>query len=632
MKQEKQKITLGIDLGTQFCSAGYVLNHKYYQVRFGQKYVVPTVVCLDSYGNETYGEVAVDKISRSYNSGGIYTLAPGYSIKTLLRDGCEKAEFNNCSDESPKNQPTVKTLMQNLIHHLADKIKESIGNDITIDKINVAYSEITGEGDDIEKRNNNYVSIVKDQVKKEFDVSDKNVSVIAEFDLAARLFKNICKSYNANAYSNQQIICTIDVGAGTTDISCMSWNSDENQYKVKCPSSCRFGGKCVDEVLTKRKVWPIYDPDTEKYPDKIRRDILFSDSCPYTIIEHKRWLANVREGDMIFESTKTQEYIQEEAKNSTYHSAVNILVEKFCRSEGVLGIQTFGDFEDMLRNVYNELGGMLKELGRRLENLDEVQFILMGGSSELPFVWKALTEVAESVIGRRNIRLNVKYLKDMVANTPMSYIDNTNFIARAAAGYDDEIYTDYYAIRYRDKNTREDGYKVISCKGNLDGYYYDTNPDTMVDKKNNPCNFVLDGACYNVSVTETKAMEIALKGINFQFVDKKFVVKAKQLENNDNNKDFISVPEVKDDGPFNVGCHMDKNREGGHKLEIYVFGKNKSYIGKNCDLMDKEDFILMAYITGEKYDNKQTFDGKFIDDHKLKEKYEKLKEKYDNKT
>lgn len=105
LRQEKQ-ITLGIDIGTQYCSAGYVLDQEYHQIDFdGSVYGVPTAACLED-DKIFVGNNAVKLIPNFNNSGtgNIYMLPPEQSIKTLLRNNEKTAVFYNRLHKAKKKK------------------------------------------------------------------------------------------------------------------------------------------------------------------------------------------------------------------------------------------------------------------------------------------------------------------------------------------------------------------------------------------------------------------------------------------------------------------------------------------------------------------------------------------------
>lgn len=645
MKQEQNnEITLGIDIGTQYCSAGYVLDNEYHQINFvNYPYGIPTVVCIDNQYNMFFGENALKQIHDNYNTGAIYTLAPGESIKTLLRDGIEykKVEYKNNENKTiddDKNQ-TWETVIEGFVDYVKNKCDIS---QFTIKGINVAYSAVTA-GDNVNEQNNNYIYIVKNAVATKFGVDKKYVHMVPEYDLAASLFKDICKSYNNNKICRQNKICTIDVGAGTTDISCLVLEED-GKYKIATnkdglalQASCRFGGKCIDEILNDeaKELWP--KPTLRN--QKAMGSLLHGNISPETFVTNKQWLINEKEGAAIIAAEKTKEEIRGFINEiygkaiASFRDGVAFLVEQYCKAERLLGPRSFNSFCANLTNLLEQF----------CPNQDAatIQFILMGGSSRLPFVRTAVEQIARDNNKDKAATIKISYLNEMVANTPMHYINNSNFISRAAAGYECDVYTTNYALRYteieeedkydgykisqvffhrrkgRKKSEYKDGYKIISSKGifNEDCYYYDNKADTMVDKNNNVCGFDLNGAVFEIKMPEIVAMEFALRGEDFCFIpgEPETVIKAaRKLD----ESEFKCPPkQPMRNKNVNVGCVINGSNVGGEQLKIVVFDQEEQGCGPDKEEVGKKVFLQKALDTARVHGNK--FPVELIEKYKL---------------
>lgn len=581
-EQKKPTVTLGIDIGTQFCSVGYVYDNEYHQIDFDNcPYGIPTTVCLtnadaNEKGNivEHYGKKyivesgtnAVDKIDADYSNGDVYILSPSQSIKTLMRKNAKSVMlFNN--NTSLENAFETKKLVYNFIWHVVDKIIDKFrANGINLNDyklvVNMGYpgkDELNSNEE--ENYKNEITRIVGSAFNLKVDGANVEVKATSEAALAADLLKNICLKEG----SPKQKVCTIDVGAGTTDLAFLEWDEKEHKYLCKSQTTCNFGGKSVDLVLGKELEWK------KENGEKSKAQINPPHLRPDTIAKRKKWIftGNATDGKKIVGYTNT--YLSK--KIGEYIENITIVTEE--RDLGTLKTN-FVQF--------------INEITIKVENNEaDVAFVLLGNSSHLSYIRDMIEETVRNKSDNPMVKVNISFLEDALKNTPLNYINNSNFIARAAAGYEnDMITTNCYAFSYYNKEKNENGYKIISSKGNLEGCYYDTEADYMVNNENNECDFKVDGTVYSIKILESEAMRKANEGKDFYYL--KGNVPPKNGEGI-----AITIPEedikyykptLKKKGlRYNVGCSIDDQG----KLSIYVFANDndkktseerKTFLGK----------------------------------------------------
>lgn len=588
----KQIITIGIDIGTQYCSAGYVLDNEYHQIDFDNcPYGIPTTVCLrNADANETgnivehYGKKyivesgtnAVDKIDADYSNGDVYILSSSQSIKTLMRKNAESVMlFNN--NTSLENAFETKKLVYNFIWHVVDKIIDKFrANGINLNDyklvVNMGYP---GKDKLNSNEEENYKSEIADIVESAFNlkVDGANVKVKAtsEAALAADLLKNICLKER----SPKQKVCTIDVGAGTTDLAFLEWDEKENKYLCKSQTTCNFGGKSVDLVLGKELEWE------KENGEKSKAQINPPHLRPDTIAKRKKWIftGNATDGNKIVGYTNT--YLSK--KIGEYIKDIGIVTEE-------------RDLDTLRTNFVN----FINEITIKVENNEaDVAFVLLGNSSHLSYIRDMIEETVKNKSLNQIVKVDISFLEDELKNTPLNYINNSNFIARAAAGYEnDMITTNCYAFSYYNKEKNENGYKIISSKGNLDGYYYDTEADYMVDDKNNECDFNVNGTVYSIKILESEAMRNANVGKDFYYLKGDVPPKTGDgiaIDIQDDNITYYK-PTLKKKGlRYNVGFSIDDQG----KLSICVFANDNDEKTRK----ERTNFLKKAMSTAKTHGN-----------------------------
>lgn len=609
MKQKQ--ITLGLDIGTQYCSAGYVLDNEYHQIDFDNcPYGIPTTVCLRKTDNNEKentaehdgpkyvvesGTTAVETINNDYGKGGIYILSPSQSIKTLMRKGTEKVcLFNNITTLDAPFETTK--LVYNFIWHVVDKITNKFkANEIDLKNyklvVNMGYPGDDKPNSDEEKgEKESYKDKITDIVYYAFvskicgenaevkATSGANVEVKAtsEAALAADLLKNICLTEQGP----KQKVCTIDVGAGTTDLAFLEWNEKEHKYLCERQRTCNFGGKSIDLVLGKELLW-------KKSDGTICEDILnHAHLEPDTIAKRKKWIftGNNEDGSCIVGYNN----IDLSEKIGKYIEGTDIVSED----------RNLGTLKSVFEKFIND------KIKVSNNNEADTAFVLLGNSSHLPYISNMIEDTVRSKLKNTMAKVDISFLEDTLKNTPLNYINNSNFIARAAAGYENNmININCYAFSYYNETKNENGYKIISSKGNLEGYYYDTEADYMVNHKNKECDFNVDGAVYSIKILESVAMQNANVGKDFYYIKGNVPPKIGEgiaIPENNITIDYYHKPLLKEKGlRYNVGCHIDNQG----KLSIYVFpnNKDKETAVKRSKFLENAEKTALAHGNNNRY-------------------------------
>ena len=239
-KQPKKGMALGMDIGTQFCFAGYVNKDDEFISLLppsGEvaEYGIPTAMAI-KVDDETIisGKNAIVTLIQN-NSSEYREVSP--SLKTLMRDN--HINFIYLSDNTSK-KVAIKTLATVFIQDLLRNLKYDNIKDAVINKIVVTYPNVAEDG---EAYMNQIRSDIKDEVDNlleddEFQDKDKfaqdvKIVVVSEAKVAAKALKG---KVGGDSFA------TIDVGGGTIDIAYIdnevhtrsddSWAIQENLDKM----------------------------------------------------------------------------------------------------------------------------------------------------------------------------------------------------------------------------------------------------------------------------------------------------------------------------------------------------------------------------------------------------------------
>lgn len=216
----RQNVTLGIDIGTQFCFAGYVKNGAFFSMNGDninfKKYGIPTAIAFRKEADGTYsylcGQAAIDKAG----NGEYYLISQ--SLKTQLR---KKERFQvtaGMTDFTFDFEDTKNQLKEFLISLLLS-IDYNQLSEMKIDKIVVAYPNVSDDG-------NSYTNILKETLsgvicgleedKRSYYAKNVDIETVCEGKLASVAMAEHL------GLRNDEDIMTVDVGGGTIDLALIS--------------------------------------------------------------------------------------------------------------------------------------------------------------------------------------------------------------------------------------------------------------------------------------------------------------------------------------------------------------------------------------------------------------------------
>lgn len=414
-------ITLGLDIGTQYCYAGYYDENGEFRTAFGVNNVgedhgIPTDVAYSRQYNQQFKYGFEAREIREGDDINWRFLELKDSLKTRMRrasdDSAIIAEFDNKS---------LKETIQGFLEYIFRQLKDRR----SIYEIRVAFPDTTSSGTQAEAYS--YAKNLQDLVAQAFSLKKEKVTVKTESEYAADLLKRIFQ-HNNNGNPPTRF-CTIDVGAGTTDISSAEWNPRAGRYQATFFGAVDFGGKDVDAAIKQRA----------RISDR---------TSDFQMLRYKRWLFETAGG----QSASISRFERDDLKNG---------------------------LKDAVENAINEqIGGLSESIRSALEEAsifsDGGTIILMGGSSVLPFVGDKVRDI----IAQSN-NIDIIQLTEIGSDFRVS---NANFLAMAAASYGRsinynfatqgrtqrqtiQVATDKYSSFTYAVKTHKDDFKIIARRG-----------------------------------------------------------------------------------------------------------------------------------------------------------------------
>ena len=248
---DQKYVTLGLDIGTQYCYAGYIYKGEFKNFLPNAKdtagYGVPSEIAyMHNAGTDKYlyGIAATNKINeqtrgsvsiREANDGKGYYLWQE-SIKTLIRKKKESYLVLD-NDRASKEFKVIDNLKGFLSHFFT---YAELNDDIIIDKIVLAYPNVEESGDHyqniIKRALNDVIVSLKGGKEKYFEIQSANdgtkfidIQIKSEGSLAVNaIVKKFGKLNVGDSFM------TVDVGGGTIDYAYLQVNSENNgaEHKV----------------------------------------------------------------------------------------------------------------------------------------------------------------------------------------------------------------------------------------------------------------------------------------------------------------------------------------------------------------------------------------------------------------
>lgn len=588
-----KNVIIGLDFGTQFCSAGYAVLvgdnvYEYKQIMFDRmrddgtgesREEIPTEICYEFNNNERYKPLC--GFAAKGKSRTVYAYDPGISIKFLLKEGAVSQEIDFRNSNNRTYSKDKFEVAGDFLKFVADIIKNQIKaneNDFAIEKIRIAYPD-AGSIED-----NKYRQSIEKLVSNAFGIEQERVEIFAESLYAADMFRRIMFSGKSGIIQvGTRCICIIDVGAGTTDMSILEWKESSGGYELMpkgLDSSSDMGGKVFfDNVIL---------------PKVTTRD-------PYSMIQHKIKINGINR------STAQD--------NALYYGlalAVNSAFEdKTHTNSPKMQFKTF----------------MLNVIERAFENRDkeEIQFILTGGSCVMHQIINTVKDVKGELESQWGLEFNrIFTLESMLSgNTENQYrnINNMNFMSRAITckglnvkfsdGEIESTPTDTaynpYAIAMRFKKGKDVGYKILCPRGDVcdkKKYYLSYRESVVGD------TMCFSGVLYRIYLKDAKSN--GLKSGNFisdklvrVIGDEKSVGEKKYYygEVLERDKDFYGTnAEISaKNNQFYVGVVLDSARGPNcGAINAYIYDANNKccyYDEKQQEQMPYSTFKMMAFAT-----------------------------------
>lgn len=413
-------ITLGLDIGTQYCYAGYYDENARFQVAFpcdgtGAEYGIPTDVAYNrSTKRFKFGFDARQQRSSGGSEWGF--LSGDTSLKTLMRGAFRTSSL-------VFGRHGLEEVMEQFLQYIAGEIRNHIGRDRIFERINIAFPDVTAEG------THYFAQKLRELVAKAFCIDQGKVFVRSESEYAADLLKRIFNKQGTLPPS----FCTIDVGAGTTDISLVRLK--ERKYVSEFFGAFDFGGKYIDQELINMGAVPRNASDIQ-------------------MLGHKKWMFEEAGGLSI--------------------SGLGDRSPEFYRNTVSQYLSKNGNVRDLLSNLIPESGESVNESlhgffdGCWKSKIESCTIIAMGGSSTIPWVSEKIGSGMQFYGERYGITMTMERLEEIGSDFGAT---NSNFLAMAAASYGKDIcYGQRQAINPRTDNWSSFTYAVKAYDGDDEVY------------------------------------------------------------------------------------------------------------------------------------------------------------------
>ena len=391
------KLTLGIDIGTGFCTATFCKDGNEMLSAFPDEAdgMIPTfIVCNKNNKNDIhFGLDAVDKIAK--DSANLYfKIAP--SLKEALRKNRDEVVVDVNTIRNPENRPKIDTMSvaSGFFKYIFTHIKSCLDNKMPnaeISKIALCYPN-NKDGESVQ-----YKSKLVSQIVSAYEecfhkrIEDKNIIVNSEASYAGIILANM------RNVGDGETALIVDVGAGTTDIALVQCRTDKSE--IKYDWSFKFGGNIVDNILEKGFG-------------------LREGTTPAQMIKYKNWFLQLGNDEV------REQIPGKYKKNELEKKRLDIFNKYITNNEEYeLGKRYQNTLQEIKDTLIDALPGYIK-----LDN--EFKVVFTGGSYESPGVGEAVKEALQ------RIGLNEALIKfTVLANTDWAEtrkINNENFMSVAA--------------------------------------------------------------------------------------------------------------------------------------------------------------------------------------------------------
>ncbi len=569
-------IRLGLDIGTQYSYASYSYREIIQNADGSQENStivnelqfwkgIPTEVCYDEQGNVHCGENVY-----SVYENGCYKLKNRHCLKELMRTFEQThAEQLHWYDKDGKRdddryiEKSLGEMMESFLQYFKNCIVNKLNaivnkpkaafRDYRIIGVTIAFPNRTGAADF------QYQEGLRCLVSKVFfgNADGNNVNVYSESTCTADLLKRLYAGSGIGNNKYPKNICSIDVGAGTTDFSCMIWNRDRNKYDDIYTWTSNFGGKYIDRSLS---------------------NVCDIRNC-YDMERYKRWLyddANKKWAGQNCEDTSPEQCSAgQNCEDTSPEQRSRFICPLYNSDRDKLKIGN-KKIEEYIGTVNNSINDSYRELNTGIERMlsyindptAKIKFVLSGGSSVLPAIRNAIESKMRSL---KNNKYTIEYLGCLAQGTMFSFLNNSNFLSVAAAlinASDETIRTcsssRTYAFRYYDNKKR--GFLIINnaneVKCNEDGKLYYMFKEKAV-QDGEVIKFSFDGVLYAIyDNTSYKIMQFVpdetVNDINIRKIEFRGFPKKQMLEKQ----------------AYIIGVIVDCAKDVNNTISVYIYDPN----------------------------------------------------------
>lgn len=378
-------IILGVDYGTGYSNAIFIKEGKFVSALSEQNrtFGVPSAIGFTVVPGGTYwryGNATRDDVD------GIIIVRP--SVKTNLRNG------------KIIRPMTVKegglTVHIDMMEALGNYLDDFFEQCVQIPEGDNVVKVVLGYPNNNDARAEEYKDKLKRAIEKKYPKAD--IIVRSEANLAADLFLKAEPKEFEGKY-----VLIIDVRAGTTDIAIACW--DQQRHKVVDTNSVDFGGENIDNLMRKNAKSVFY---------AIEEDML----------EYKKWLfSDGREGKAIPDENNLTQSMSEEERKELRAIIEKCLKEKKRRTSSSHKSRIIEAIQSCIQTARRKAKNGIQK--------NELQVVLTGGSSPLPFISEYVEEALRGV-GMTKSQYQIRRITDLPEVKKLG-ITNSNFMACAAA-------------------------------------------------------------------------------------------------------------------------------------------------------------------------------------------------------
>lgn len=404
------KVKIGLDIGNGFTTATVIKKedsiykrNNVFRVEAIPSTIVANVTNKDNPEQDIKFGLEATQILE--NRGGVKYYKTAQSIKTIMRTS-RNLEDVYVKIDQPVGRGTKIGKLSDVIEGFLKYIKKAIEagyrskkdmgykfGEIEIDTVGIAYPNKR------DKASVNYITNLKNAIKKVFNVEEKNIVVNEEAYYIGFLLNNM------GILSEGEVGMIVDVGAGTTDIAVVK---SGNPGKIIERGSCDFGGSIADNIM--EEYWPT-----------------LKNTSPLAMIFGKNWLFDIREGKQSYLGPA----IGDKSKDDVYNEA--------------FGKTSNCEYGRRLAGLCGTIGNIIKKnIGKISSRTNSSRFriVFTGGSCNLPHVIDSVREKVSQVFRRNDVNAMIETIildqykkndSETQTEAKKRNIDNETFMSYAVA-------------------------------------------------------------------------------------------------------------------------------------------------------------------------------------------------------